>query len=231
MVNPQDRKEAEEHRLNREQFGPHLPGRDVNPHQLALPGMEKVAHPWAEHLARGYTLQYGQSRSEHHLQAWDLSHPKYPTEVAHLDWKKKRGPIGPATYPGEISMVQNLAREEGSRMEPKAKGLAGALMRSAHYFNFGQDTVPIHSPVRSFAGEHFASTVMPELKPDVWNNYISEEHTRAPGKPPSEYPKWPHTDIKAVHPFQKAEIEARNTRLTKIRGKTQQVKSGQGTLF
>jgi len=187
--------------------------------------MEKMAHPWAEHLARGYTLQYGASQSQHHLEAWNTDNPHWPEKVATLDWQKRRGPHGPAAHPGEIAMVENYAAGT-----PRGRGLAGALMRSAHHFNFGQDTVPIHSPTRSFEGEEFASKTMPELKPDVWNNYINNERTTAPGKPFGEAAKWP--DMPAnIHPFQKVEQAQVDERRTRVSNKMKQAQSGQGTLF
>lgn len=221
----------QEKRLNQQQFGPHLPGAHENPHQMALPGMESMSHPWAEHLSRGYMLSHFKSRHEHHIQAEDVSDPDWPHTAASLDWKGSKKDLkyaepgeGPH-IPGEISMVENQAGTLRSR------GLAGAMMRSAHHFNFGQETVPIHSPVRSDQGESFSNRVMPELKPDVWNNYITQEYTEAPGKPAGEAPKYPNMP-KDIHPFQKAAKAKAAATHAKARAKNRRTPGQeQGRLF
>jgi hypothetical protein len=209
--------------LNGEQFADH-----VHPHQLAIPGMEEHAHPWAGPLSRGYMLDMEKSKEEHHLAAVDVSHPKYPTAAAELSWAKE-GVKGYA--PGEVAMVNNWAsRGYGQEPDPRARGLAGALFHSAHRWNFGQSTVPIHSVERTYPGEHFASKVRPDLKPDVWH-LTGESHdkeVRAPGKPDWASPEWPgvHEDF---HPFEKERTETRRAAAAKLTASTPP--PGQGRLF
>lgn len=209
--------------LNRTQFEEH-----IHPHQQALPGMEHLSHPWAGPLSKGYMLSYSHSRHEHHLTAVDVSDPDQHEEAAELSWTKQRTKV-----PGEVALVTNFHRDPYSPEEhrsPRAKGLAGALFHSAHRWNFGQDTVPIHSETRSESGEHFASTVRPDLKPDVWANYQSGRTTRAPGKPRDEEPKWP--GIKGpIHPFEHEEAERRTQEIVKGLKARTDLNPAQGTLF
>jgi hypothetical protein len=205
--------------LNGEQFHDH-----VHPHQLALPGMEHLAHPWAGPLSRGYMLGFESSASEHHLRAVDVSHPKYPTEAAELDWKRKK-----SQHPGEVAMVINLQGSYGVDKAERARGLAPALFHSAHYFNFGQETVPIHSPLRSEEGEHFANKVRPDLKPDVWHNYVTGVEQRQAGKPRGEPAAWEGVHY-GLHPFERAEQAKQEQTRKKQSGKLQS-RSSQGRLF
>jgi hypothetical protein len=203
--------------LNGEQFQNH-----VHPHQLAIPGMEHMAHPWAGPLSRGYMLDKEESPHEHHLAAVDVSHPKYPTVAAELSWAKEKQE---GYAPGEVTMVHNFATGYGSYGEdrPRAKGLAGALFHSAHHFNVGQSTVPIHSPVRTQAGEHFANKVRPDLKPDIW--YDTERRTEKipEDKPRGEGPVWEGVSD-YTHPYQREQIKKQKQR-------TKQRDRKQGRLF
>jgi hypothetical protein len=209
--------------LNGEQFADH-----VHPHQLAIPGMEEHAHPWAKHLAQGYMLDLEQSASQYHLAAVDVSHPKYPTSAAELSWaKEKTGGYAP----GEVAMVTNFVGQHSNLKDTaRGKGLAPALFHSAHHFNLGQSTVPIHSTERTLAGEHFASKVRPDLKPDVWH-LTGESHdkeVRAPGKPDWASPEWPGVD-EDFHPFEKERTKTRRAAAAKLAASTPP--PGQGRLF
>jgi hypothetical protein len=173
-------------------------------------------------------LDYSTTKHEHHLAAIDVSHPKYPSEAASLDWSRKKSDV-----PGEVMMVGNYQRGDrfGEEKQERAKGLAGALFHSAHYWNFGQETVPIHSPERSDAGEHFAKKVRPDLKPDVWHNYQTGGETAPAGKPRHEGPIWENVSY-GFHPFQREEQaqaeESRKKQSSKLRSRPPQ---GQGRLF
>jgi hypothetical protein len=208
--------------LNPEQFAGTK--REINPHQLALPGMEHLAHPWAGPIAHGYMLDMQQSPHEHHLAAVDVSHPKYPSVAAELSWARK----GSGT-PGEVTMVENLATGHTKEGDARARGLAGALFHSAHYWNFGQETVPIHSPERSEAGERFSNRVRPDLKPDVWANYRTEEVHAPLGKPAHEPPIWENVHY-GFHPYQREELAQRAAADKKRKAKLKP-KSAQGKLF
>jgi hypothetical protein len=212
--------------LNGTQFHDH-----VSPHQLAIPGMEEHAHPWAGPAARGYMLDLEHSPNEHHLAAVDVSHPKYPTSSAELSWAKE----GAKGYePGEVTMVENFST--GGRgvvpHDPRAKGLAGALFHSAHYWNFGQSTVPVHSPERTYAGERFANKVRPDLKPDVWH-LTGEGHSkevRAPGKPDWASPEWPDKPDD-LHPFEQQRTATRQAAAAKADAATAMQRAGHQRLF
>jgi hypothetical protein len=211
--------------LNPEQFAE--TAQNIHPHQLAIPGTEHLSHPWAGPLSQGYMLDYARSKHEHHLSAVDVSHPKYPHTAAELNWLTKK-----ATHPGEVSWVENIDRDPDipeEKHDPRAKGLAGALFHSAHHWNFGQDTVPIHSPLRSDAGERFASKVRPDLKPDVWEHSRTHEMKWAEGKRPYEKPTWPGVGPE-FHPFQR-EIMAKRGGLEGMRARRRAASSGQGKLF
>lgn len=214
--------------LNHAQFSGTTHG--ISPNQLAIPGMEEHAHPFATHLARGYQLDLERSPEEHHLAAVDVSHPKYPTVHAELSWAKenKKG-----YEPGEVTMVENMASTGyGQHRVAAAKGLAGALFHSAHYWNFGQSTVPIHSPERTLAGEHFASKVRPDLKPDVWNlsGESHDKEVRAPGKPDWAPPEWPGVP-EDFHPYEQQRTATRQAAATKADEAAAVHRSGQQRLF
>jgi hypothetical protein len=193
---------------------------------MALPGMEHMAHPWAEHLSRGFMLQFSSSRSEHHLTAMDVSDPKWgPQEAASLDWAKSHKDV-----PGEIKMVMNYqAGGKETHGQGVAKGLAGALMHSAHHWDFGQETLPIHSHVRTEAGEHFATKTRPDLKPDAWSNLDKPgARYRTKGKASHAPVEWPNVGPE-FHPFQQKKAEAERTAAANMT-KPKKAK-GQGTLF
>jgi hypothetical protein len=213
--------------LNQTQFANH-----VHPHQLAILGMEGMAHPWAKHLARGFMLDFSTSKREHHLSALDVSHPKYPEEAATLDWSRGPGEGRNIPHPGEIQMVANFQAGDkpSATSRNPAAGLAGALMRSAHHWDFGQETLPIHSPLRTEAGEHFASKTMPELKPDTHvEPHSGRRVSMAEGKNPEEPPRWPGVGAE-FHPYQQ-EIMAKRGGLEGMRERRRAANSGQGKLF
>jgi hypothetical protein len=144
--------------------------REVNPNQQALPGLEEHAHPFAKYLAQGLTLNYehlpahtsvgGISGSiYHHDEAHSLAarkpRPDGSSEImAHIDWKGRTNKYG--TYPGEIDFVSNRSMDPGINPSSRHPGLAQALFHSAHHFDFGQNTVPVHSTLRTPLGEKFA---------------------------------------------------------------------------
>jgi hypothetical protein len=199
--------------LNRTQF------KDVDPHQQALPGMEEHAHPWAGPLSRGYMLHWHGGR-EHELQAVEPDHdPRRDNPEASLSWDTQHG-----THPGEVSYVTNPA----GRHSERGRGLAGALFHSAHHFNFGQSTVPIHSPVLTDAGEHFASKVRPELRPHIFWNTAKNSMTSFSGERSSETePKWNLPED--FHPYQQ-EATAKQRAVASTMRKPKPPK-GQGKLF
>lgn len=192
--------------------------------------MEEHAHPWAGPVSRGYMLDMEQSPHEYHLAAVDVSHPKYPTSAAELSWSKE-GNKGYA--PGEVTMVENLATGHSKEGDPRARGLAGALFHSAHHWNLGQSTVPVHSTERSMAGERFANRVRPDLKPDVWNltggSREEENKTRSSDKPAGEPAIWENVHY-GFHPFQREEL-AKRAAADKKRSAKLKPRSPQGRLF
>jgi hypothetical protein len=182
--------------------------------QMALPGMEEHAHPWAGPLSKGYMLQHVSDHTasgpRHQLQAVD---PKWPgSPDAYLEWG---GHNANDQVEGEIHMIQNhVPRSEAGR------GLGGALMRSAHHFDFGQDTVPVHSMNRTPDGKAFSDRVMPELKPTVWRNLHTQETTsEATGQRlrPSEAlnVSWPgvHGEL---HPYQQRKAARDRVEIAKV---------------
>jgi hypothetical protein len=125
---------------------------------MALPGMEQHAHPWAGMLAKGMKLGYTHETDlgSHRLSAHD-DHEEY----GELNWADRTGGTGnsretPVFHPGEVQWVENHGGPAGT---------AKALFRSGHAFDFGQDTLPLHSQNRSMHGDKFAASTMPELKP------------------------------------------------------------------
>ena len=164
--------------------------RDVSPDQLALPGMEHLSHPWARQAARGLTLthEHDPESLEHVLWATRPEQVEHPLVSHHavLQW-------GDQHYrtPGEITWVYNDSKRAQNYPELRVsnehgggRGIAGDMMRSAHYFDVGQDTVPIHSPARTTDGNRFADKVMPHLKPE---RVASLHKTVWPNRPPHPY--------------------------------------------
>lgn len=199
--------------LNPRQFG--LSGED--PNQLALPGMEKMSHPWAEHLSRGLTLahEYDPHEDFHVLQAQhDISsgartggtgdHGVY----GELIWKGHRQAEGAPNRnyaPGEITWVENVGRHPSmpAGVQERSRGIAGAMMRSAHHFDIGQTTLPLHSAARTEFGDNFADKVMPELKP-VGRMPFSKGHK-------------PIYDTRPEHPYEIQERMESTERAKKMR--------------
>lgn len=211
--------------LNGEQFADH-----VHPHQLAIPGMEHMAHPWAEHLSRGWMLQYHSTETSHQLQAVEPGWEHAPE--AHLTWASKTPKTSanagtPRYAPGEIEMVEN----EG--VARHGKGLAGALLHSAHHFNFGQTTLPIHSPERTTAGNVFASRHRPDLRPDIWFNMRAREgrgqfETLAGERTNKYEPDWNLPEN--FHPYQQQKAAKEQALAQRMRAKNRKPR-GQGSLF
>lgn len=153
---------------------PDVPGegqlsRTLNPHQFALPGMEHLAHPFAKPLSEGLMLHYQKlgsrpgDRVEHALLAHEPGANPLSEHAGVLQWTNNWS----GDYPGEVSWVHNVASElayEKGEKNPHPD-LAASLFHSAHTFNFGQDTVPVHSRVRTSSGQHFAERVRPDLAP------------------------------------------------------------------
>ena len=140
---------------------------------MALPGMEHLAHPWARQAARGLTLSFEHDPEAHEnaLFAVRPEHRERPWATHHgvLQWADQQSHH---LQPGEIAWVHNtsgMAQKDPttkvSEEHGGGRGLAADMMRSAHYFDMGQDTLPLHSPSRTSDGDRFADTVMPELKP------------------------------------------------------------------
>jgi hypothetical protein len=143
----------------------------LNPHQFALPGMEHLAHPLAEHLSKGYTFDFeteklkgppGQSWHHHALNARAPGRDHNPEHMsaARLEWTGSKDEQ--SDYPGHIEWAGNQDTRAGTR--PESRGLARALFKAGHEMDFGQTTVPVHSPTRTHEGDKFAAkTNMPEL--------------------------------------------------------------------
>lgn len=203
--------------LNGEQFQNH-----VHPHQLALPGMEQHAHPWAEHLSRGYMLQFHSTDIQHQLQAIMPGSRFKDEPEAHLTWSSS----GTHYTPGEIEMVANETTGE------RGRGLAPALLHTAHHFNFGQTTLPIHSHQRTQAGNVFAARHKPELRPDIWFNTRARQgrgqFETLEGERTNKFePTWNLPEN--FHPYQQE--KAAQERATAQKMRKPKPPKGQGTLF
>jgi hypothetical protein len=102
----------------------------------------------------------------------------------------------------------------------KGAGMGAALMRSAHHFDFGQDTVPVHSVSRTPEGKTFSDRVMPELKPNVWRNLHTMEQTREDtGEPATasemNHPEWPGVHDQ-LHPYQQRKAARDQAEIAKV---------------
>lgn len=143
----------------------------VNINQQALPGMEEHAHAGARLLAKGWKLE---GRTE-----WDDGQPYTHELIAHppqapgdykvharLEWA---GRYAHKEYPGEIQMVEAYG-------EAKGHGAPQALYEMAHDPNVftGDETVPLHSPVRTNDGYAWSKRVG-GFDPDE-HNYEDWEH-------------------------------------------------------
>jgi hypothetical protein len=187
----------------------------LNPHQFALPGMEHLAHPLAEHLSKGYTFDFeteklkgppGQSWHHHALNARAPGRDHNPEHMsaARLEWTGSKDEQ--SDYPGHIEWAGNQDTRAGTR--PESRGLARALFKAGHEMDFGQTTVPVHSPTRTHEGDKFAAkTNMPELTPR--NNDFD-------WRPPE-----------GIHPFE----QAQQAKAVNPRAKTNPQAKGQQQLF
>jgi hypothetical protein len=194
--------------------------------------MEQHAHPWAHHLSKGYMLQYQTTHTSHQLQAVDTEE-KDPEEdrAAHLTWAsktpKQTAGGAPKFAPGEVEMIANES------FNKRGAGLGSALFNSAHHWNFGQTTVPIHSPIRTKAGQAFATKTRPDLKPDIWFNAFAPGNEGRfetnEGEPTKKYePTWDLPE--GFHPYQREQIAKQQAAAQKMKKPAKKPK-GQGTLF
>lgn len=198
--------------------------------QMALPGMEHMAHPWAGPLSKGYVLKYGSDEAggapgktgRHQLQAVS-SFSGVPD--AYLEWGSRHANDA---VKGEIHMIKNY--EAG---QEHGRGMAGALMRSGHHFDFGQDTFPVHSMDRTPQGKDFSDRVMPELKPTIWRNphnmHVTREDTGEPATGSDiRNVSWPGVH-ETFHPYQRKALESeRMAAQSAIKPRSPR---GQGRLF
>lgn len=154
---------------------------NLNWRQMAIPGMESQSHPWAGRLAQGLGLHFetvarGDGRhhpDEHGLFAYRMGRddPKGGQTQAELQWiGGPRGgdfPTKHLHYPGHVEWAGNSSSEiaNAEQRKPLYPGLAKDVFHAAHTFDFGQDTVPVHSPIRTDEGYAFSQKVMPHLAP------------------------------------------------------------------
>lgn len=175
----------------------------VSMNQMALPGMEEHAHPGASTLAQGYRFEHSQGRSSnsrnggvmrHTLSAVpDGGHSQWDG-VSDLTWASSHHPY---TYPGEIEGVF-------TNKDHQRRGLARSLFRVAREMDFGQDTVPVHSPDRSPQGQKWSSAVggprPPRGVPVAYRIPYSDDRTG----PMKSSRRWDLPE--GIHPFQKDEV-------------------------
>lgn len=148
----------------------------LNPNQFALPGMEEHAHAGAKHLAQGYRFEM---ETAHKVKPSRTDHTHELRAVAHdgrlasrLEWSGSEDDYG--SYPGEIGSVKSYAYDDvfGGEVDRRARslegvtshkgrGLASALFEMGHDPNVytGNDTVPLHSPVRTSDGYNWSDSV------------------------------------------------------------------------
>lgn len=135
----------------------------LNPNQFAIPGMEHLSHPFAQHLPNGYRAEFvpKDDRGEHSLFALhdaDVAHAvrvaRNPRDdaSAHLQWRNAAAPSH--SYPGEILWADNSSKF--SAQHPHEPGLTRSLLALGRTVDMGQTTVPVHSPDRTEEGDHFA---------------------------------------------------------------------------
>lgn len=191
--------------------------------------MEEHAHPFATHAARGYMLKYFTNEHSHQLQAIIPGKNFRDDPDAHLTWESQKPRGGERDHaPGEVEMIENMAR--GTK---QGSGLGPALFHSAHHFDFGQTTVPIHSPIRTQAGQHFAATTRPELRPDIWFNASARmgqgQFENLEGERTNKInPEWNLPSD--FHPYQQKKIASERELAQKMRAKNRKPR-GQGSLF
>lgn len=135
---------------------------NISPNQFAIPGMEEHAHAGARHLAQGYRFGFGRAKDGYRKpreDAWSMEahHEDVPawsdpgSAVSDITWADKKA-TG-AAYPGEIEYVTT------SLTKHKGKGLPSAMFKMANTLNMGQDTIPVHSPVRTPEGLGWSNKV------------------------------------------------------------------------
>jgi hypothetical protein len=151
--------------------------RALSPNQFALPGMEHLAHPLAGHVAAGVHFTMEHPHGEHELTARSAS----GGGLGSLAWAGKHGPG--AQYPGEISTV---VRHPATPKKDFRPGLMTDLYKAGHQLNMGQDTVPVHSPTRTEAGE-------------AWSKKV--------GGPRPERHDWAWRPPAGIHPFEQRNIQ------------------------
>jgi hypothetical protein len=161
-------------------------------------------------------------KNEHLLAAKDTA--RQGKTAAYLMWGSSKP--GTGYEPGEVGYVSNQA----GKRQARARGLGGALFHSAHYFNFGQSTVPIHSMIRTEEGEHFASKVRPELRPHIRYDSESRRLVNLAGERTSEtQPKWDLPED--LHPYQQEKTRKQQAVAAKMRKGRPTKAKGQGSLF
>lgn len=126
----------------------------VNVNQMALPGMENMSHPLARHLAgeNGLTFHFFHDR-RNRLYSLDAADHRHAREAGHMEWGASNTDM---RYPGEIGMIEN---ESAHIKGGYRRGLAADMYHAGHKIDMGQETVPVHSPDRTYEGDRFSSRV------------------------------------------------------------------------
>jgi hypothetical protein len=145
----------------------------LNVNQFALPGMEEHAHAGARHLAMGRGFLYERTPLDAPGDAGNHTLEMYAPEsgrmarVGHLEWSgsnvPEKEPPFKGHYPGEINRV-------GTNRFFQHQGIASTLYKMADDPNVftGDDTRPLHSTMRTRAGEAWSKAVGgwdPDLHP------------------------------------------------------------------
>jgi len=156
--------------------------RNINVNQFALPGMEEHAHPGARHLKSGVMFHHettagrdiedpsfhNPGEHRHWLFAHRMGAAFDPSKhignaLGHIQWAGEHDQH--SFYPGEIQYIERQYGGEHRR------GLMTDLYKMGHEVNFGQSTVPTHSPTRTPEGERWSKNVggpRPERKDYDW---------------------------------------------------------------
>jgi len=167
--------------INLNQFA--LPGMEEHAH----PGARHLAKGVSFHTSHDFTYntppgeeeKWRQYRQPHsHMMYASGQHGETLGELHWAGSGQQRKSEHSGHYPGEITWVQSkrpLTKNNptGAIYEPtksgnwrKArnphKGLMTDMLKMAHGMNFGQSTVPVHSPDRTREGEEWATKVGPE---------------------------------------------------------------------
>lgn len=145
-----------------------------------------------------------------------LAGPYDTGERGRIEWQDRASSELSGHYPGYVNWAGNSGGQPNylgqySAGTTRYPGLAGHIFESAHAFDFGQDTVPIHSTDRTPYGDAFAQRTHPELAPPN-------------ERPSSDYYSPNYGDWEpplGIQPFERAQrtIEANQTAFRDRRGR------------